>query len=102
MTQLPTATGRPLLRRGKRTVLVVWAALSAATVLAWLLTPGGSPSATNPGGALVTAIAVLGLIKCRLIIRYFMEVRHAPRWLQIATDGWLAVIWLVLLGIYLT
>ncbi len=44
----------------------------------------------------------LGLVKCRLIIRYFMEVRHAPRGLQIATDGWLAVVWLALLGVYLT
>ncbi|GAA2738269.1 cytochrome C oxidase subunit IV family protein [Actinocorallia aurantiaca] len=99
MTRLPAA---PLLQRDKLTVLIVWAALSAATVLAWLLAPGESPSATNLDKELVVAVVALGLIKCRLIIRYFMEVRHAPRGLQIATDGWLAVVWLALLGIYLT
>ncbi|XVQ15486.1 cytochrome C oxidase subunit IV family protein [Spirillospora sp. CA-255316] len=89
------------LKKDKRTVLIAWAALSAATVLAWLLTPGESQSDTTLGKELVAAIVVLGLVKCRLIIRYFMEVRHAPRWLQAATDGWLAVLWLTLLIIYL-
>jgi hypothetical protein len=89
------------LKKDKRTVLIAWAALSAATVLAWLLTPGESQSATTAGKELVAAIVVLGLVKCRLIIQYFMEVRHAPRWLRLATDGWLAVLWLTLLVIYL-
>ena len=93
-----TASG-PLLHRGRRTVLAAWAALSAATVLAWLLAPESSAT-TNLGRELVTAIVVLGLVKCRLIFRYFMEVRHAPRWLRLATDGWLAAVWLALLGIY--
>jgi hypothetical protein len=88
-------------KKDKRTVFVAWAALTAATVLAWLLTPGESQAATALGDGLVAAIVVLGLVKCRLIIRYFMEVRHAPRWLRHATDGWLAVLWLTLLVIYL-
>ncbi|HEU5024268.1 MAG TPA: cytochrome C oxidase subunit IV family protein [Spirillospora sp.] len=89
------------LRKGRRTVFAAWAALTAATVLAWLLTPGESQSATALGDELVAAIAVLGLVKCRLIIRCFMEVRDAPRWLRAATDGWLAVLWSALLVIYL-
>jgi hypothetical protein len=96
-----SAPTEQLLKKGKRTVLIAWAALSAATVLAWLLTPGESQSATTLGKELVAAIVVLGLVKCRLVIRYFMEVRHAPRWLRIATDGWLAVLWPALLVIYL-
>ena len=36
-----------------------------------------------------------------MIIRYFMEVRTAPRWLKLATDGWLAVLWVTILAIYL-
>ncbi len=90
------------LRKDRRAVLLAWAALSAATILAWLLTPGESTSSTTLGDELVIAIVALGLIKCRLIIRYFMEVRHAPRWLRHSTDAWLAVIWLTLLGVYLT
>ena len=96
-----TAPADQPLKKDKRTALIAWAALSAATVLAWLLTPGESQSATTVGKELVAVIVVLGLVKCRLIIRYFMEVRHAPRWLQVTTDGWLAVLWLTLLVIYL-
>ncbi|ROO86772.1 cytochrome c oxidase subunit IV [Actinocorallia herbida] len=87
--------------RDKRAVLSAWAVLSAATVLAWLLTPGESQSATTVGNELVAAIVVLGAVKSRLIIRYFMEVRHAPRRLRHATDAWLIVLWLTLLTIYL-
>ncbi len=100
MTQ-PSATSTPQLRRDKRAVWAAWAGLSAATVLAWLLTPDESRSATTVGNELVAAIVVLALIKCRLIIGYFMEVRHAPRWLKLATDAWLVVLWLALLAIYL-
>jgi hypothetical protein len=43
----------------------------------------------------------MALIKARLIIQYFMEVRTAPRWLRIATDGWLVVLFGGVLAIYL-
>jgi hypothetical protein len=36
-----------------------------------------------------------------MIIRYFMEVRSAPRWLRRSTDLWLAVLWTSILVIYL-
>ncbi|MWA05192.1 prokaryotic cytochrome C oxidase subunit IV family protein [Actinomadura sp. LD22] len=90
-----------LLRKDRRTVFAAWAALTAATVLARFLSPGESQSATALGDELVAAIVVLGLVKCRLVLRCFMEVRHAPRWLRFATDGWLAVLWSALLVIYL-
>jgi hypothetical protein len=73
----------------------------AITIIWWRLTPSDQGSAGVAGKTLVAAIAVLGMIKCRLIIRYFMEVRTAPRWLRIATDGWVIVLWLGLLGINL-
>ena len=50
---------------------------------------------------ITVAVVVLGFIKGRLIIRYFMEVRTAPRWLKLTTDAWLAVLWLAILAIYL-
>ncbi|MEU5877851.1 cytochrome C oxidase subunit IV family protein [Spirillospora sp. NPDC047279] len=100
MTSAPAAHDR-IPTTSRRAVVIAWAALSAATVLGWLLSPGESQAATALGDELVAGIAVLGAIKCRLIIRYFMEVRHAPRWLQHTTDAWLAVLWLTLLGIHL-
>ena len=52
--------------------------------------------------ATITVLAVLlGFIKCRMIIRAFMEVRHAPSWLRHGTDGWLVVLWVSVLAIYL-
>jgi hypothetical protein len=42
----------------------------------------------------------LGIIKERMIIRYFMEVRTAPRWLKLFTAGWLTVLWAGILAIY--
>jgi len=36
-----------------------------------------------------------------MIIRYFMEVRTAPRWLTLFTDAWLTVLWAGILAIYL-
>ncbi|MBO0853051.1 MAG: cytochrome C oxidase subunit IV family protein [Nocardia sp.] len=73
----------------------------AITVIWWLLTPEDQGSAGASGKALVTAIVLLGMIKCRLIIRYFMEVRHAPRALRYATDAWVVILWLGLLAINL-
>ena len=50
---------------------------------------------------ITVAVVLLGIIKGRIIIRYFMEVRSAPRWLKIATDAWLVVLWATILAIYL-
>jgi hypothetical protein len=93
----PAATLRP----GTRTILVVWIALAAITVIAWRLTPDHVGAASLADRELVTAIVVLGMVKSRLIICYFMEVRTAPRWLQIATDAWIVVLWSALLAIHL-
>ncbi|WP_019928928.1 cytochrome C oxidase subunit IV family protein [Nocardia sp. BMG111209] len=86
--------------KSTRTVVLVWAALTVITIVAWRLAPGHADSAGLSDG-LVAGIVVLAMIKCRLVIRYFMEVRYAPRWLRLATDGWLLVLWVTLLGIYL-
>lgn len=50
---------------------------------------------------ITVAVVLLGFIKGRLIIQYFMEIRTAPRWLKISTDVWLTVLWAAILGIYL-
>lgn len=73
---------------------VVWAVLSAITVLSWLLV-----TFTQDGGritsraALTAGVVVIGLVKTRLIMQEFMEVRTAPTWLRAFTDGWLIVFW---------
>ncbi|WP_405137780.1 cytochrome C oxidase subunit IV family protein [Nocardia sp. NBC_01388] len=96
----PIARARRLQPATRRNA-IVWIALMAITIVWWQLTPEDHGSATASGKVLVSAIAALGMIKSRLIIRYFMEIRTAPRWLRFTTDGWIVVLWLGLLGVNL-
>ncbi|MFE9327326.1 cytochrome C oxidase subunit IV family protein [Nocardia sp. NPDC052278] len=91
------AAGR--LAPGIRTIVAVWLVLIAITIILWCLTPDHHDTGNLSDEILVTAIVALGMVKSRLIIRYFMEVRSAPRWLQIATDAWIVALWLTLLAV---
>lgn len=84
-----------------RIITYVWLALTALTVLGWWLAPGHSPAPTAANTGITVAVLVVALIKSRLIIRYFMEVRTAPRWLRRSTDAWLLVLFGSILVIYL-
>jgi hypothetical protein len=84
-----------------RMTTYAWIILSAITITSWFLAPvhgNGAPAASVP---ITVAVIMLGFIKGRIIIRYFMEVRTAPRWLKVTTDLWLLVLWAAILGIYL-
>ncbi|ORV41101.1 prokaryotic cytochrome C oxidase subunit IV family protein [Mycolicibacter engbaekii] len=78
-----------------------WVVLVAITVLAWWLSPGHTAGPVQPSIPITVTVIALSAVKARLIIRNFMEVRTAPIWLRRATDAWLAVLWLAVLGIYL-
>lgn len=84
-----------------RPATIAWLVLSAITIGSWWLAPGHSGHTTGPSVPITLAVVLLGAIKGRLIIRYFMDVRHAPRWLRTATDAWLAVLWIGVLIAYL-
>lgn len=84
-----------------RAITVAWLALSAITVISWWLAPGHSGAHAGPSVPITVAAIVLGFVKCRMIIRQFMEVGTAPRWLRLATDAWLVVLWTAVLVIYL-
>jgi hypothetical protein len=86
---------------GRRTTLV-WLALCAITISTWWLAPGHRGGESAVASVPITvAVLLLGFIKGRFIIRTFMEVRTAPRWLQLSTDAWLVVLWVSILAIYL-
>ena len=57
---------------------------------------GRSASTTASVGAIVLALA-----KLRIILREFMDVRHAPRVLRRMTDGLVVLMGACLLGTYL-
>ncbi|MGA5464851.1 cytochrome C oxidase subunit IV family protein [Mycobacterium sp. NPDC050041] len=94
----PAAASRA---QADRAVTVAWVVLSAITVASWWLAPAHGDHDAVASIPITLAVIALGVIKGRLIIRYFMEVRTAPRWLRWATDGWLAVLWAAVLAIYL-
>ncbi|HKS99266.1 MAG TPA: cytochrome C oxidase subunit IV family protein [Rugosimonospora sp.] len=79
----------------------VWVVLSALTVLAWWLGAERGGSGAGRSVAVTAAVLALGLVKVRCVLRYFMEVRTAPRWLRLSTDGWLLVLWGSMLALYL-
>ena len=71
-----------------RTITYAWIILSAITILSWWLAPGHARGATAVASApIIVAVILLGFIKGRMIIRYFVEVRTAPRWLSYFTPG---------------
>lgn len=87
--------------RSGRTTTYVWLILSAITVISWWLAPGHSGGHAVASVPVTVAVVLFGFIKGRMIIQYFMEVRTAPRWLKVATDTWLVVLWAAILAIYL-
>ena len=83
-----------------RTITWAWLALVTITIGSWWLAP--AHSGTAEASVPITAVVlVLALIKSRLIIRHFMEVRTAPRWLKASTDAWLVVLFGAVFVIYL-
>jgi hypothetical protein len=82
-------------------LLIVWLILSGMTlVYVWLdhtVDEHGMLSAST----VVTVSAVgIALIKVRIILREFMEVRHAPVLLRRLTDAWVVLIGVSLLVTY--
>lgn len=84
-----------------RSTTVVWAILSAITIVSWFLAPAHGHGVAVASTGITVAVLVLAVVKARLIIQHFMEVRTAPVWLKLATDGWLVVLFGAILAIYL-
>jgi hypothetical protein len=79
----------------------VWIALSAITILSWGLATAREGTDLVSSVPITIGVLTLGLVKVRLIMQEFMEVRTAPRWLRRFTDIWLVTFWVAVLAIYL-
>jgi Prokaryotic Cytochrome C oxidase subunit IV len=85
-----------------RTTTYAWIILSANTIPSWWPTAGHTRGAAAVASAPITmALILLGFIKGRMIIRYFIEVRTAPPWLKLFAAAWLTAVWAGILAIYL-
>ncbi len=84
----------------EKRLLVAWLALVAVTLISsWIgSSHGHGEFRANP---LITyGVILFAAIKIRVIVREFMEVRHAPRLLQRLMDGWTVFLVVALLAIY--
>jgi hypothetical protein len=81
-------------------LVIVWLALSAITLTQLAVGAAGDGAALAPNAAVSAGAIGIALVKVRIILREFMEVRHAPVLLGRLTDLWLALAGVGLLGAY--
>jgi hypothetical protein len=82
-------------------LLAVWLLLSAITVAyLWIDHSADDHGAPTASVAVTVSAIVLALIKVRIIMREFMEVRHASRLLCRLTDLLVVLMAAGLLGMY--
>jgi hypothetical protein len=85
-----------------RVLTWVWGVLVVLSIGTGWLAPAAHANHLAQASLPITVLVLaLALIKSRLIIRYFMEVRTAPRSLKMATDAWLAALFGAIMVIYL-
>jgi Prokaryotic Cytochrome C oxidase subunit IV len=82
----------------RSTLTGVWALLSIITIASWWT---GSRSDGRAYGLVTAGVLLFALVKSRLVIRYFMEVRFAPRWLRLTCDLWLITVFGMAFALYL-
>ena len=86
----------------ERRLAVAWVVAVGITLIYLLV-----DQAVDEHGVLRASVAasvaaiVLALVKLRIILREFMDVRHAPKVLRVLTDALVIVMAVFLLGTYL-
>jgi len=84
-----------------RRLLAVWLVLSAITVTYFWIDHTANDDGAHAASAAVTVSAiVLALVKVRIIMGEFMEVRGAPALLRRLADVWVTLMAATLLGLY--
>jgi hypothetical protein len=84
----------------EKRLLIVFLALSAITLAQLGVGSSGGGAVALPSAAVTVSAILMALVKVRIILREFMEVRHAPVRLGRITDLWVVLTGVVLLGAY--
>ena len=84
----------------EKRLLSVWLALCVLTFAQVAVDSLGERGPLAPNAAVTASAIVIALIKVRVIIRQFMEVRHAPVVLCRLTDLWVVLTGVSLIGAY--
>lgn len=86
---------------GKKRLIVAWLIVVAITVIyLWIDNTADDRGVVVASTAVTLAAIGLALVKFRIIMREFMDVRHAPPLLRRLTDLLMAVIAVALLTAY--
>ena len=86
----------------ERRLAVAWVIVVAITLVYVMIDRSADGEhALAPSTAASIGAIVLALVKLRIIMREFMDVRHAPKVLRTLTDALVVVMGLSLLGTYL-
>lgn len=81
-------------------LIAVWLGLSAITLMQLGVGSLEGQDALRPNAAITSGAIGIALVKVRIILREFMEVRHAPVLLCRLTDLWVVSTGAILLGCY--
>ena len=84
----------------EKRLIFVWLTLSAITLTQLGVGSLDGQDVLRPNAAITSGAIVAALVKVRIILREFMEVRHAPALLRRLTDLWVAFAGVSLLGSY--
>lgn len=79
---------------------IVWFVLTSVTFLAWWVGTSGARGELGRSVPVAIGVISIAIVKTRLVIWHFMEVRSATAWLRWNFDGWLCFLALVLFGLH--
>jgi len=84
----------------ERRLFTILLVLSAITLISWWIGSTHGQVDFRLNGPVTCGVILIATVKVRLIIREFMEARHAPSWLRRIADAWLVLLVGSLLAIY--
>jgi hypothetical protein len=86
----------------EKRLATAWIVVVAVTLI-YLVIDGSADERGVPGASSIASVAaiLLALAKLRIIMREFMDIRHAPRVLRTMTDLLVIAMGIALLGTYL-
>ena len=79
----------------------VWLVLLVATAASLWLGADAPPPSDRGHTAAIVGVLAIAFAKIWLIVRYFMEVRFAPRWLRIVMDVWVVGVFAAITALYM-
>ena len=81
-------------------LLAVWLSLAAITLVQFAVDSLPGHGIQSPGGWITIGVVAIALLKVRLILHEFMELRHAPRRLARLADLWVGATGVILLAVH--